>query len=182
MVPIQARAAVVVAALLATTTAPAAAATSPSAAAEPVRCRTSNLALDWTSGGSAEPGGRHTEGRQVDVFVSMRNTGSHVCVLRGHPAVTLQMGTETEGVVTETFSPLTSQQPTTVRLAPGATARFTMTFLSVKESDDNVIDPGVAVITPPGNNRAKQLRWWWGPVQQQEAATHPGNYVSPVFR
>lgn len=118
MVRIQVRAALVLAGILATTAAPVSAAASPSVA-EPVRCRTSDLALDWTSGGSAEPGGRHTEGRQVDVFVSMKNTGAQACVLHGYPSVTLQMGTETEGVVTETFSSQTSQQPTTVTLDSG---------------------------------------------------------------
>ncbi|MEG8277526.1 hypothetical protein [Streptomyces sp. AHA2] len=66
-------------------------------------------------------------------------------------------------------------------LNPGTSARFTMTFLSGK-IDDNVIDPGVAAITPPGNTQAKELRWKWGMVQKQEAATHPLNYVSPLTR
>ncbi|MGW0315732.1 DUF4232 domain-containing protein [Streptomyces flavidovirens] len=166
--------------ILTITTAPALAANQPSTV-QPAPCRTSNLALNWTSGGTAKPGGTHNE-EQVNAFVAVKNTGPGACTLRGYPKVTLKMGTETQGVQTETFFPQTSKKPKTVKLDSGATARFTVTFLSGKESDDNIIDPGVAAITPPGNTKAKELRWLWGQVQKQEAATHPGNYVSPVHR
>ncbi|MER7112524.1 DUF4232 domain-containing protein [Streptomyces sp. NPDC000229] len=173
-------AALVSAGILTITTAPALAANQPSAV-QSTPCRTSSLALDWTSGGTAKPGGTNTED-QVNAFVAVKNTGSGACTLRGYPKVTLKMGTETQGVETETFFPQTSEKPKTVRLNSGASARFTVTFLSGKESDDNIIDPGVAAVTLPGNTKAKELRWWWGPVQKQEAATHPGNYVGPVYR
>ncbi|MBT2440084.1 DUF4232 domain-containing protein [Streptomyces sp. ISL-36] len=182
MVHIHARSAALVSAGILTLTAtPASAATQPSAV-QPAPCQTSNLALDWTDSGTAQPGGRDTAGRQVDTIVSMKNTGSRACTLQGYPGVTLKMGTETQGVITETFFPQKSEKPKVVKLNPGATARFTVTFLSGKETDDNIIDPPIVAITPPGNTKAKELRWWWGPVQQQEAATHPGNYVSPVVR
>ncbi|MBT2480089.1 DUF4232 domain-containing protein [Streptomyces sp. ISL-94] len=171
-------AALVCAGILTVTAAPALAATQPSAV-QPAPCRTADLSLDWTSGGTAKPGGRNTE-EQVNAFVAMKNTGSSACTLQGYPKVTLKMGTETQGVETETFFEQESEKPKTVTLNAGATARFTMTFLSGR-SDDNIIDPGVASVTPPGNTKAKELRWMWGPVQRQEAATHPLNYVSPVL-
>ncbi|MFF8844179.1 DUF4232 domain-containing protein [Streptomyces sp. NPDC015127] len=181
MVHVHVRAAAVVSAgILTITSAPALAANQLPAVQE-VPCRTSNLALDWTSGGTAKPGGTNTE-EQMNAFVAVKNTGSGACTLRGYPKVTLKMGTETEGVQTETFFPQTSEKPKTVKLNSGETARLTVTFLSGKASDDNIIDPGEADITPPGNTEARELRWLWGPVQKQEAATHPGNYVSPVFR
>jgi len=178
-IPVRA-AALVSTAILAITTAPALA-TDPPSGVQPAPCRTADLSLDWTSGGGAQPGGRDTAGSQEDAYVSMKNTGTRACTLRGYPKVSLQMGTETAGVVTEQLPPHTSEKPKTVKLNPGATARFVVTFLSAKESDENIIDPGVAVITPPGNTKAKELRWWWGPVRQQQGATHPGNYVGPVF-
>ncbi|MGV9884426.1 DUF4232 domain-containing protein [Streptomyces sp. NPDC003006] len=165
--------------ILATTITPAWTASRP-ATEQPAPCRTGNLALDWTTGGTANPGGSHTE-EQVTVFAAVKNTGSDACTLRGYPKVTLRMGTETRGVETETFMQQVSKKPTTVTLDSGASARFIVTFLSGKPSD-NIIDPGVAAITPPGTTKAKELPWRWGLVQKQEGATHPGNYVSPVFR
>lgn len=173
-------AALIAVGLLTATTTAAMAADDPEAG-RPAGCRTGDLALDWTSGGSAQPGGKHTAGRQVDVLVAMKNTASHSCTLHGYPEVTLEMGTETRGVVTETFQDQKAQQPKTVTLAPGSTARFTLSFISAKDSDENAIDPGVADITPPGNTKAKQLRWNWGEVARQEGATHPGNLVSPIY-
>ncbi|GAA2505036.1 DUF4232 domain-containing protein [Streptomyces gobitricini] len=171
-------AALVSAGLLALTAAPALATAQPTAAQIP--CRTADLGLDWTTDGTAKPGGSNTE-EQVSVVVAVKNSGSSACTLRGFPKVTLKMGTETKGVETETFFNQQTPNPKTVTLNPGGTARFTMTFLSGK-TDDNVIDPGVAAITPPGNTQAKELRWIWGMVQKQEAATHPLNYVGPLTR
>jgi hypothetical protein len=136
--------------VLTLTAAPAWAAHQPSATQTSI-CRTSALALAWTSGGTAKPGGTNTE-EQVTAVVSVHNTGSRTCILRGHPKVTLEMGTETEGVRTETFSRQSSHKPRTVTLKPGGTARFTLYFLAGKRSD-NIIDPGVAVITPPRTPR-----------------------------
>ncbi|MGI5478654.1 DUF4232 domain-containing protein, partial [Streptomyces lavendofoliae] len=101
--------------------------------------------------------------------------------LRGHPKVTLLMGTETQGVQTETFVPQKAKAPKAVTLAPGKSARFILAFVSAKESDDNIIDPDSAEIAPPGNSKSKVLKWFWGPVLKQEAATKPGNYVSADF-
>lgn len=172
-------AALMSAGVLTLTAAPAWSAHQPSAAQAAV-CHTSDLSLAWAPGGTAKPGGTDTE-EQVTAVVSLHNTGSRTCTLRGYPKMTLEMGTETEGVQTETFFSQRSQTPRTVTIRPGSTARFTLYFLAGK-ADDNVIDPGVAAITPPANTSSKQLRWPWGLVQRQEAATHPLNYVSPVHR
>ncbi|MDG4858229.1 DUF4232 domain-containing protein [Streptomyces sp. T-3] len=185
MTRLHVRTAALIAVGLLTATTTAATATDDPGAGRPAVCRTGDLALDWASGGSAQPGGKDTAGkdtagRQVDVLVAMKNTASHSCTLHGYPKVTLEMGTETRGVVTETFQDQKAQQPKTVTLAPGGTARFTLSFISAKDSDKDAIAPGVADITPPGNAEAKQLRWNWGEVARQEAATHPGNLVSPV--
>ncbi|MGI5478788.1 DUF4232 domain-containing protein [Streptomyces lavendofoliae] len=173
------RAALLVAGLMAATMSPALAA-GPAAAGQPEPCKAGALTPSWTSGGSARPGG--VPGEQVTAVVALKNTGSHACTVHGYPRVTLKMGTETAGVQTETFREQTSVRPKPVTLAPGASARFTLTFLSAKESDDNVIVPGVAEITPPNSKTSHDLKWRWGPVTRQEAATHPGNFVSPVTK
>lgn len=167
------------AAVLTLTVAPTLAAQQPSTPRAPV-CHTADLALAWTSGGTAEPGGSNAA-EQVTAVVSVRNTGAGDCTMRGYPKVTLEMGTETEGVQSETFFRRQTEQPRTVTLKPGGTATFTLYFLAGERSD-NVIDPGVADITRPANTSSRQLHWPWGPVQRQEAATHPLNYVGPVER
>ncbi|WP_228973215.1 DUF4232 domain-containing protein [Streptomyces sp. DH12] len=173
------RAALLVAGLMAASTAPAVA-VSPDVTGRPAPCKDSALAPSWAPGGSAKPEG--VPGEQVTAVVALKNTGSHACALRGYPEVTLKMGTETEGVQTETFRDQTSVRPKPVTLAPGASARFTLTFLSSKVSEDDVIVPGVAEITVPAGKSPKELKWRWGPVMRQEAATHSGNFVSPVTK
>ncbi|MGA4845185.1 DUF4232 domain-containing protein [Streptomyces sp. G5(2025)] len=171
--------ALLVAGLMAASMTPAIAAV-PAVAGQPGPCKTSALAPSWAPGGSAKPEG--VPGEQVTAVVALKNTGSHACALRGYPEVTLKMGTETEGVQTETLRDQTSVRPKPLTLAPGASAHFTLTFLSSKVSEDNVIVPGVAEITPPNGKTSKELKWRWGPVTRQEAATHPGNFVSPVTK
>ncbi|MFF8644340.1 DUF4232 domain-containing protein [Streptomyces sp. NPDC015345] len=172
------RAALLVAGLMAATMTPALAASPATGQAAP--CQAGALTPSWASGGSAKPGGVPDE--QVTAVVALKNTGSRACTVHGYPEVTLKMGTETAGVQTETFREQTSVRSKPVTLAAGASARFTLTFLSAKESEDNVIVPGVAAITPPNGKASKDLKWRWGPVLRQEAATHPGNFVSPVTR
>ncbi|SDL38792.1 DUF4232 domain-containing protein [Streptomyces indicus] len=175
---VHARSAALIAVGLLTATATSAMATDASGTA----CRTDALTMAWAPGGSAQPDGKGTAGKQVDAPVTMKNTASALCTLHGYPEVVLKMGTETRGVVTETFRYRTEQKPAAVTLAPGDAARFTLTFISASDRDENTIDPGVAEITPPGNTTAVQLRWTWGAVAGQEAATHSGNVVSPVQR
>ncbi|MEV3987499.1 DUF4232 domain-containing protein [Streptomyces sp. NPDC049837] len=175
------RAALLVAGLMAASLTPAPAiAASPAAAGQPGPCKARALAPSWAPGGTAKPGG--VPGEQVTAVVALKNTGSRACTVHGYPKVVLKMGTETAGVQTETFREQTSVRPKPVTLAPGASARFTLTFLSAKESEENVIVPGVAEITPPKGKTSKQLKWHWGPVLRQEAATHPGNFVGPVTK
>ncbi|MFI2616947.1 DUF4232 domain-containing protein [Streptomyces sp. NPDC018584] len=173
------RAALLVAALMAATMTPAIAA-SPTTTGQPAPCQAAALMPSWASGGSAKSGGVPDE--QVTAVVALKNTGARACTVHGYPKVTLEMGTETAGVQTETFREQTSVRAKPVTLAPGGSARFTLTFLSARESEDNVIVPGVAAITPPNGKASKDLKWRWGPVLRQEAATHPGNFVSPVTR
>ncbi|KUL37902.1 hypothetical protein ADL22_19895 [Streptomyces sp. NRRL F-4489] len=186
-------AAVAAAGILTTTAAPSLAAGLSAATAPPPRCASSALALSWAPGGTARPGGVPDE--QVTARVAVENVGSHSCTLRGYPGVTLK---RSESVVsrersrthrqtrtqartqTETLRDQLSVKPETVVLAPHKSARFTLTFLSSRAHEENVIDPREAVVTLPDTTGSHVLTWRWGPVLRQESATHPGNYVSPV--
>ncbi|WP_405445768.1 DUF4232 domain-containing protein [Streptomyces achromogenes] len=129
-----------------------------------------HVAVSW-AGGSAEPGGGSD--RQETALVRVKNSGNHACSLLGAPSVML-----TTNGVPETLS----QQPGghLVDLAPGATAKFTVTFLSDSGKNGNeIIRPEQAVVTLPGGT-VKTLTWTWGDVTRQEAASRPGNFVSPI--
>ncbi|MFE6685177.1 DUF4232 domain-containing protein [Streptomyces sp. NPDC057743] len=148
------------------------------AAEQSAPCRTSDLTPSWAPGGSAKPGGVPDE--QLTAVVAVKNTGSQACTLHGYPKVTLKAGTARSGAPTETLHDQVSVKPKTVTLKPGASARFTLTFLSEKASNENALVPAVVDITPPGNTKSRELKWRWGPVLRHESATHPGNFVSPA--
>jgi Protein of unknown function (DUF4232) len=129
-----------------------------------------NVTLSW-GGGTARPGGGSD--RQETAVVKVKNTGDRGCALLGAPSVMLTTNGEPETL---------SQQPggSTVNLAPGRTAKFTITFLSDSGRHGNqVIRPDQAVVTLPGGT-VKTLDWKWGQVTRQEAASHPGNFISPI--
>ncbi|MFH9672342.1 DUF4232 domain-containing protein [Streptomyces sp. NPDC017405] len=129
-----------------------------------------NVTLSW-AGGTARPGGGSD--RQETARVQVRNSGDRACSLLGAPSVMLT----TDGPP-ETLS----QRPggDSVHLAPGKSARFTITFLSDAGKNGNeVIRPDQAVVTLPGGT-VKTLTWLWGGVTRQEAASHPGNFVGPI--
>ncbi|MEU2923717.1 DUF4232 domain-containing protein [Streptomyces sp. NPDC007251] len=129
-----------------------------------------NVSLSW-AGGTAKPGGGSDQ--QETAGVQVKNSGDDTCSLLGAPSVML-----TTNGAPETLS----QQPggNSVNLAPGKTARFTITFLGDSGKNGNeIIRPDQAVVTLPGGT-AKTLTWQWGSVTRQEAASHPGNFVSPI--
>ncbi|MEE1753965.1 DUF4232 domain-containing protein [Streptomyces sp. SP18CS02] len=149
-------------------------ATAPAATAAPAPCRSAVMALSWGTGGTAVPGGS-APGTQRTADVSVTNKGSDACALRGYPDVKL-----VQGETVETLFDQTSASPGTVTVEPGASARFTLTFLAAKAGEAAVIEPTHAAVVLPNTTAGKHLQWQWGPVAQQEAATHPGNYTGPV--
>jgi hypothetical protein len=70
--------------------------------------------------------------------------------------------------------------PTRLDLQPGATAHANLTYLSPEQGDANVFTPTRLLVTPPGEVNAITLEWTRGPVLDQQAATHPGTYVTAV--
>ncbi|CAL9325621.1 DUF4232 domain-containing protein [Streptomyces sp. SudanB182_2057] len=138
------------------------------AAPGPPAC--SQVSLAW-AGGSAKPGGGSD--RQETALVRVKNSGDRACSLLGAPSVML-----TTNGVPETLSQQSGGD--LMNLAPGATAKFTITFLSDSGKNGNeIIRPEQAVVTFAGGT-VKTLTWRWGDVTRQEAASRPGNFVSPV--
>ncbi|MFG2638964.1 DUF4232 domain-containing protein [Streptomyces sp. NPDC048362] len=139
------------------------------AAAAPSSPACKNATLSWV-GGTARHGGSK---RQETVGVQVKNTGDHTCALLGAPSVMLTTDGEPETLL---------QQPggNSVALAPGKTAKFNVTFLSDNgKTGKEIIRPDQAVVTLPGGT-VKTLTWKWGSVTRQEAASRPGNFVSPI--
>ncbi|MGJ5755780.1 uncharacterized protein DUF4232 [Streptomyces puniciscabiei] len=129
-----------------------------------------NVALAW-AGGTARPGGGSDQ--QETARVQVKNSGGRTCSLLGAPSVMLTTNGAPETLL---------QQPggNSVNLTPGRTARFTITFLSDSGKNGNeIVRPDQAVVTLPGGT-VKTLTWKWGGVTRQEAASRPGNFVSPI--
>lgn len=137
-------------------------------------CKASDIALSWGAGGSAKPGGSGDQ--QETAVVQLKNTGHHACTIKGIPDVVLTRGSQSETMFEQ------EETAHNVTLSPGGTAKFTITFLSdTGKYGNKIIRPDKAVITLPAmSSPAKTLPWKWGAVSQQEAASHPGNYVSPI--
>ncbi|MFI7320763.1 DUF4232 domain-containing protein [Streptomyces venezuelae] len=148
------------------------AAAGPAAAASPV-CRADQLQASWSDKGTA--GSDDPTGEQETAVVSLRNSGSGTCTLKGHPHVVLQQGKSTE-TVRESGEPA----PKLVSLDAGKSTTFTLAFLSEKDEPKQAIAPTTMSVTPPDSKDSLSLPWKWGPVTKQESATHPGNFVGPV--
>jgi hypothetical protein len=66
-----------------------------------------------------------------------------------------------------------------VRLRPGGTAHFDVTYLPAPSGNINSMTVTKMVITRPKDSTHTELTW--APfVLLQDGATHPGTYVSPV--
>lgn len=141
---------------------------SPAAAAPPPPCATSALGLSWGSGGTAMPGGS-VPGTRQSAVVALSNLSPSACMLDGFPKVALVQGATTAASAGRTAAPHTA-----VTLEPGATARFTLTFIAARPGRSGVVEPATAIVTPPNNTGAKDLHWRWGPVASQGAATLVG--------
>jgi uncharacterized protein DUF4232 len=67
----------------------------------------------------------------------------------------------------------------TVRLRPGGTAHFDITYVPIASGNIDSITVTKMVITPP--NDETQAGLTWTPfVLLQDGATHPGTYISPI--
>jgi hypothetical protein len=155
----------------ATSTATSTPASSPSAqAAGSGACQAQNLsfALGAKTGTSA----------QSTQAVVLTNKGSAACTMTGFPGVDLVGAANGQ----QNYSwPLVRQTVSysQVTLAPGGTAHFNLIYLPSTPGDGTDIAVAKMVITPPNTYTQAQLTWNQS-VLLQDAATHPGTYISPV--
>jgi hypothetical protein len=128
-----------------------------------------------------------TAGQQTTQVVDMTNDGSSACAMDGFPGTNL-VGT---AVGPKNYSkpdytwPLAraSRSYSTVTLRPGAIAHFDLIYLPSSSADitagSDDLNVTTITITPPNDFSHAQLSWTQG-VLLQDAATHPGTYITPV--
>jgi hypothetical protein len=171
----------------------------PTAAAQPTRAASGNSTTGSTgnAGGTGNAGsakstaagkcqpsslsfafGATTGMNQKKQAVDMTNTGSAACTMAGFPGVDL-VG-DARGQQNYTW-PLERQSASysALTLPPGGEAHFTIMYLVANPGSSGNIDVTHMVITPPGDYTHAQMAWDQG-ILLQDAATHPGTYISPV--
>ena len=118
---------------------------------------------------TGEAGQRHTA-------IVWTNTSSSACTVTGFGGVDLVGPDDAMG---RTYSlPRTNGVPAAVKLAPGASAHTTITWLP--PSDGPGWTPTGMNVTPPDETRSASIGWPGGAVLRQDGATHPGTFISPV--
>jgi len=141
----------------------------PAQAAGSATCQTANLsyALGSATGTSA----------QRTQVVTLTNKGSSACTLDGFPGVNLTG--LANGQQDFTWSLVRqSVSYSVVTLQPGGTAHFGLIYLpGTSASSDIAVNR--LVMTPPNDYTQAELTWNQS-VVLQDAATHPGTYITPV--
>lgn len=154
-----------------TATATQAATQQPQPAASGGTCQPANLS--FTFGAKT---GATTQPTQV---VDLTNQGTSACTMDGFPGVDL-VGVA-DGQQNYTW-PLVraSVSYSKVTLQPGGTAHFGLTYLPGTSGDGStLISVTKLVITPPNDYTHAELTWNQD-IVLQDAATHPGTYITPV--
>jgi hypothetical protein len=140
-----------------------------SASTTVARCTATDLAV--TLAGDAPAG---TSQRTVDV--TFTNRSSTRCSMFGYPGAQLRAGSGATYDLER--SPLV---PTaTIVLGSGARAHATLTYLPANATSTPVFTPTRLVVTPPDERTSTVLAWTGGPIVRQDAATHPGTYITAV--
>jgi len=133
------------------------------------RCETAQLSLSVAFASGADPRG---------ALLRFVNTGTAPCRMTGFPGVDLL------GPNDPTFGP-TYQVPrasatvTTATIASGSTAHAVLHFLTPQEGTRWI--PTRISVTPPDTTHQLASAWPGIPVLRQDAATHPGTYISAVL-
>lgn len=109
--------------------------------------------------------------------VDLTNKGSAACTLQGFPGVDLHGAAN--GQQDFTWSLVRqSAAYSAVTLAPGQTGHFSLIYLPGTPASTD-ITVFKLVITPPNAYTQAELTWNQS-VVLQDAATHPGTYITPV--
>jgi Protein of unknown function (DUF4232) len=119
-----------------------------------------------------------TGDEQTTQAVVLTNKGSSSCTMDGFPGVNL-VGTASGQ---KNYSwPLTrsSAKYSTVTLKSGDSAHFDLVYLPFAAGDGTELAVTKIVLTPPNTTSQANLTWSQ-PVLLQDAATHPGTWITPV--
>ena len=127
-----------------------------------------SLALGAKSGGTG----------QQTLAVDLTNKGPSACTMDGFPGVNLVGAANGKQDYTWPLE-RSSASYSTVTLQPGEPAHFDLIYLPGVAGDGINITVAKMVITPPNAYTQAQLTWNQ-PVLLQDAATHPGTYITPV--
>lgn len=136
-------------------------------------CQPGNLS--FALGAKTTSSGSQSQTTQV---VELTNKGSSACTLDGFPGVDL-VGVA-RGQQNYSWSlARRSGGHSKVRLRPGGTAHFGVTYLPIASGNINSITVTKMMITPPNDDTHAELTW--SPfVLLQDKAAHPGTYISPI--
>jgi hypothetical protein len=140
------------------------------AAGSAATCQPADLgfALGAKSGGTG----------QQTLAVDLTNKGSSACTMDGFPGVNLVGAAN--GKKDYTWPLVRSSAGySKVTLQPGGIAHFDLRYLPGVSGDGINITVAKMVITPPNAYTHAEVTWSQ-PVLLQDAATHPGTYITPV--
>ena len=146
---------------------------SPSSQQGQAAASTTCQAADLSYGLGAVTG---TSGQRTQV-VDLTNKGSSACTLQGFPGVDLDGAANGQ----QNFTwPLARQSVTyaAVTLRPGETGHFSLIYLPGNSASSDMAVTKL-VITPPNDYTQAEVTWNQS-VVLQDAATHPGTYITPV--
>jgi Protein of unknown function (DUF4232) len=107
----------------------------------------------------------------------LTNKGSSACTLQGFPGVDLDGAANGQ----QNFTwPLARQSVTyaAVTLRPGETGHFSLIYLPGNSASSDMAVTKL-IITPPNDYTQGEVTWNQS-VVLQDAATHPGTYITPV--
>jgi hypothetical protein len=107
----------------------------------------------------------------------LTNKGSSACTLQGFPGVDLDGAANGQHNFTW---PLARQSVTyaAVTLRPGETGHFSLIYLPGNSASGDMAVTKL-IITPPNGYTQAEVTWNQS-VVLQDAATHPGTYITPV--
>ena len=134
-------------------------------------CGTESLSL------STGPYGAPGDATQMHFDVTLTNTSAESCVLQGYPGVDL-VGRDDPMWGPVYSLPRQDGEPSSLTLAPGASASSRLTFLP---TPDGWV-PTSIVVTPPDSTTQLEVPWIPGgiAVLRQDGASHPGTYIGPL--
>lgn len=123
-------------------------------------------------------GGKSSLGSQWVQVVELTNKSAAACTMDGFAGLDL-VGTVSGKSGYKWPLDRSSDSYSKVTLQPGAAAHFSIKYLQFAAGDGTEIGVSSLTITPPNTYSSAQLAWSAG-ILLQDAATHPGTYLTPI--